>query len=283
MPTGYSGGFERALFAYYDSTGAATGQQQTLSNGAASGAYVFANVRTAGLSYTESAELQFEGGDKIAGVMAFGNAKLAAFEMTASDLDTAAVTLFSGSALNTASSIFTKGSINPNRTAQTKGMLILQQRRLREDGEEEYLNIIMPKVTVRIRHGGFGFRAEADTTFAIAPFMSTKAHTGQGFGSGSNNLNLGLENDRADHYFWITPAPIHVMSFRKDGAATSFTTTYRPLSTVVTLNASPNELVINGAITAAGGVNTTTGVITVTAGTAADMCVLTYTTNYVPV
>jgi hypothetical protein len=85
-----------------------------------------------------------------------------------------------------------------------------------------------------------------------------------------------------DMTFIRTNNPLHITTYIKNGSATSFTLPYKPLSSVVTVNASPNHMTINGTITAAGAVDVSTGVVTIAAGTTGEVTVMTYETNYVP-
>jgi hypothetical protein len=83
-------------------------------------------------------------------------------------------------------------------------------------------------------------------------------------------------------YIWYSDNQLYVETQRSDAAATTFTATYLPVSSTITINASKNEMVKNGTPTALSSFNTSTGVVTLAAaGTAADLHVVTYGTNYV--
>jgi hypothetical protein len=74
------------------------------------------------------------------------------------------------------------------------------------------------------------------------------------------------------------------MSFRQNTGVTTFTCTYRPLSTVITINATPNSFFIDGVPTALASLVIATGVATLVAeGTVGKADVLIYETAYVPV
>lgn len=75
--------------------------------------------------------------------------------------------------------------------------------------------------------------------------------------------------------------PVHICTYVKNGSATEFTLPYLPLSSTVTINASSNHMTVNGTVTAAASVSTTTGVVGVAAGTSGDIVVMTYETNFV--
>jgi hypothetical protein len=274
------------LWFYYTATtgnspGAFVGQSATLANAGVSGAYVMAGCKTAGLNFTAPTDLDFQGGDKILATMSFGNEKLAPHDLIVSSIDPTLVAMLGGGTTNTTNSQYTKFSTNPNRTTPVNVGLCYQQRQTDIDGTPGYHLLWIPKAQARIHLGGFAFRGEADTTIRITPVMSKQAHTGQSFGTGG--LAMDLEEDRTDHYSWFSPDPVHVVAFRADGTATSFSTIYKPLSTVITLNATLNEALKNTTPTALTSL-TLAGLATLpAAGSAADLWVLTHTTRFVGV
>jgi hypothetical protein len=284
MAQGFLVGLQRALLFFRDSNGYATGTQSTLSNGSTSSAYVFDYPITAGFNPPSSVYVDIEGGDKIVASIQFTNNKTTPFDMAIADFDTALVTMANGGATNTANSFHTYVSTNPARTTPRTFGLALQSRYELTNGLPYFLTTIFPQVSVSLKKSQRGLRAKSDVVLSCAPSFTTKLHDGRIFGSTGTGLNMQLEGDKTDNYDLISQYPIHITSFKSDAAATTFITPYRPVSTVVTVNASPNEMIKNGTATALTSIVTTTGVATLAAaGTAADMHVLTYETEYVPV
>lgn len=282
MTQGYLAGFAYGLLWYYDSTGAAIGQGATLANGATSNAYVLFYPKTAGLDYSPPGDLDIQAGDKDVTSIAFGNSRLRPFDLVIADLDTTLVTLITGSTLNTGNSQFDKFSINPNLTTPRSFGLCLQQRFQKTNGDEYYHILFIPKALLSFHHGAMGFRAEADTVLRVRPAMASKAHTGQDFTSATNNLNFTLENNKTDHYSYLSPYALNIVSYRSDASATTYTSSYRPVSATITVNATQNDQHKNGVATALTSFSVTTGVATLAAaGSAADLFVMTHTTQFV--
>lgn len=279
---GYPYGFQRMLLWFYDSSGYFTGQQTTLSNGATSGAYVCSDVKTSNLAFAPSVELQIQGGDRIRATPSFGNPKLTAFEVNVSSIDAALSDYITGSTRNSTNSTNLKVGYNPNRAFPANMGVALTQLMAFSDGTTGYNTLLIPKAQLLFRRGTYSFRGESDATIRISPITSTKSYTGQVYASGATGLSFGWEEDQGDYYELWTSNPIHIQAQRSDGAATTFVTAYRPLSSTITLNASSNEMIKNGTPTALSSFSTTTATATLAAaGTAADMHVLTYETNFV--
>jgi hypothetical protein len=278
-------GYERALLGFRDTTGGFTGQQSTLANAATSGAYVIDLPRTASYEALAPVNLNIEGGDVIFTTIQFGNSKTNPFDMIISDYDQTLVELLSGSTSNTANTFSTVVSDNPARATPRIVALGLQSRANdKNTGAGFYVTHWFPACAVRIKRKGPAYQAQSDIVISCTPMMANKDIHGRGFGSVAPGLNMTLVGDKTDNYDFVSNNPIHVTSARQDGIITSFTTFYRPLSTVITLNATPNLFTIGATPTALSAFNTTTGVATlVAAGSAAALDVVSYETAYVPV
>jgi hypothetical protein len=283
MTSLYPYGFERMICGFFDSTtGAFIGKASTLANGASSGGYVQNNVKAAGLQPVASSELQIQGGDRIRAVVNFKQTKLASFEVTVSDLDPTLITLINGGAKNTGNSKFTKFHTNPNRITMATMFFALQSPMTDEDGNSYYRTLVIPKARAKFEGGGFSFRDVSDSKITISPMLTTKSYTGESYGVGG--LAFGAEENKLDHYYLQSDNPLHFSAARRtDTSALTVTTDYLPLSSVITLNATPNELVAAGAPLALTSFSVTTGAEVIPAGGAAgDIGVLTYETAYVP-
>jgi len=276
---GFIAGLARAGLFFRDSNGYATGTQSTLSNGATSGAYVFDFPITAGYQPPPAINVDITGGDKRITAIQFGNAYTPPFDLAIADFDTSLITLAGNTSANTTNSFYTYVSTNPNLTSPRQVGLFFQSRYTLDDGSAYWLTTFMPSVAIRVKKSQVGFQAKADVVLACTPSMVTKAHDGRGFGT--SGMNLGLEGDVTDNYDLISARPIHLTTFKSDAAATTFSTTYKPISTVVTNNATPNQMLKNATATALTSI-TLAGLATLAAaGTAADVHILLYQTDYV--
>ena len=276
-------GFERALFGFRDSNGIATGQQSTLSNGATSPAYVVDLPRTASFDSLAPVNLNIEGGDVLYNIVQFGNSKIQPFDLIISNQDQTAVELISGSVSNTTNTQVTYISDNPARSTPRVIWLALQSKAYDNvTSQQYYVTKFFPQCLARIKRKGPAFQALSDVVISCTPQMTNKTIEGRVFGTAG--LNMQLRGDRADNYDYVSNNPIHVTSFRQDAVTTTFTSAYRPVSSTITLNATPNNFFVNGVSTALSAIVPTTGVATLTAaGSASVGDVLIYETLYVPV
>jgi hypothetical protein len=105
-------------------------------------------------------------------------------------------------------------------------------------------------------------------TWNGTPDFSLRAPWGQLFSAS----NLTLSDDRATSIAIYSQWRYAMATYIDDGAATTFTLPYLPASSVVT-----NSFVFkNGVATAPASISTSTGIVTITAGTAADIWVVLY-------
>jgi len=283
---GYPVGFARAMCGFTDANGVFIGKAATLTAGSSSGAYVLDNVKTAALSVVAETALQIQGGDRIKGIITFGQPRMQAFDLTVSDLDTDLIALITQSTPNTTNTKRVKYGYNPNRAFPQVMFWALQQRYVLDDGigTEKVITTYFPRAETMIKRGQYQFRGESDSVIRITPKTVSKSHTGQSFGSGANNLAFGFEQDKADYYEVATDYPVHLMAYKRPDALTAtFNSDYKPVSNVITLNATGNEFIAAGVPTALTSFSTTTNAAVIPAGGAAnDVCVLEYETNYVP-
>lgn len=275
-------GFERALLGFRDSNGISTGQQSTLANGATSGAYVADLPYSASYQALPPVNLNIEGGDILYTIIQFGNSKTQPFDLIMPNFDTTLSNLISGAASNNTNAQAEIVSMNPNRGVPRLLWLGLQYRA--EDkltGALKYCTQFFPSCQMRIADSGPTYQAKHDIIVHCTPQMASTAIDGRGFGT--SGLAMNLQNDQTDNYFYFSANPIHVVSFRQDAAATTFNTVYKPISTVVTLNNTPNSFLIGATPTALSAI-TLAGLATLTAaGSAAIADVLMHETAFVPV
>lgn len=256
-------GFERALFGFRDSNGINTGQQSTLANGATSGAYLIDLPKTASFEALAPVNLNIEGGDVLYNIVQFGNSKTQPFDLILSNYDQTAVELLSGSVSNTTNTQATYISDNPARATPRVLWLALQSKAFDEASSQQYyVTKFFPQCMMRIKRKGPAYQALSDVVISCTPQMTTKSIEGRVFGTAG--LNMNLQGDRTDNVDYVSNNPVHVMAFRQDGIATTFNTTFKPFSTTITLNNTPNNFFINATPTALSAI-TVAGVATLAA------------------
>jgi hypothetical protein len=289
---GYAVGLARAMFWKYGKTGVlagvATGTQTTLSTGTTSGAYVMQTIKSSPFAYAQATELQITGGDRILSTPNWSNPRMTAFDVTAADIDSAATTLFNLAAVNTTSSYYTQYGYNDNKATPDVIGCAFQQRFETVTGFSYFKTRIVPRATATYHPGTMAYRAESDTVIRIAPITGTGTYDGQLYAA--TNLAFQAEQDKVSYYDIDSADPFHIITFCGDGTGTTINLPYRPLSTVVAINVTPNQLVIvnpsTGAatITALSAITTGTGATAslAAAGTSAALNVVTYSTNFIP-
>lgn len=254
-----------------------------IADGQISGAYVGKYPKSAGLS-TVSAEVatQTGGGVRIGQVIT-GDRPMAAFAMTAADLDTALWALTTGSVEESTNSLMHRYSSNPANTDPPICGFAIQEQFFdpsRASGAQKYwITTIMPYCTIEPQHTESTENAFVAVNYQITPNYTTKEHTGRSF---SDAAGMFLTDGMTDWYAIPTTSPIHIAAAKAEGTlAQTLTLPYKPVSSVVTINATLNEVYREGVTEAATSVSTSTSEIVLAAGADSDDFVITYATDYI--
>ena len=284
---GYAAGFEKALIWLTYNGYAAGTLGDTIANGNSTAAYVVSDVETAGLQYQDPNNLAIQGGDRIVATFLFGNPKLNPFDLQISVTDPTLIAMLSGSVVDeTTNSSFELFSSNTYKARPINIGVALSQRfqpkATGSDGNDKYHTLIIPRASAVVKMGQFGFQAGSPVMVSITPSTTDRMHNGILFSA----TTMALEENRADSYSMITDYPIHILTAM--GATTTgtvaLTTTYRPISSVITTGAAPNWLAVNGISNTLTSVNTTTGGVVIPVSpdhiAPGEIGVLTYQTIY---
>lgn len=280
------GGYERSFIWLPDTTtGAALGQQgSALPNGSGSPAYLLDDVINAEQAFAQFTELVFKAGDIEGNVMSFGNTKIQPFDILLDTYDSSLNDLIQGVTSITSNPYRTRTAQNPARAQPKPAGLAIQQRAMDADtGNQKYITHFLSKGTATYRRGGAQYQEASNSTLHFAPLLTKYAFTGQQFGSGTNQINLGLALNKTDCMSIISDNPLFLYSFKADGTAVNFTLPYLPVSSVVTLGATPNEYWKAGVEAALTSASISTGAIVIpAAGTAAQIGVVLWDTAFTP-
>lgn len=248
-------------------------------------AYAMFDGISATLPEVTRALAEFRGGSVHQGSAFMGTERLAPVPVELSNYDDTLNTLVgNGNADTTTVSGWTISGINEQNPSPTQlgAMLTLrfQSRASGTDGDNMYLNVLMPNCTgvysrvSAITQNGGENPSPSRLTLALA--AASKHPTGVAFGS-----NQGWYNSRTSLYFIVTAYPLAVSSYFADGVATTFILGYRPKYSTVTTGNTNNWTAKNGTATAATSINTTTGVVTLAAaGSSGDKHVVIYPTEF---
>jgi hypothetical protein len=113
--------------------------------------------------------------------------------------------------------------------------------------------------------------------WTATPSKTTKAPWGQLWSA----LSLGYGNNETFMHPMTSTSPLHIATAWMDGTDTTFTLPYLPLNSDFAVTGR-NMVYLNGTRVAVTSINTTTGLVTLTAaGSANDIVVVVYETNFV--
>lgn len=280
--------FERAFVWRVNSSGIATGQLDPDSPGSpplTSHAYEIHGPITATLPEPEFARFDFRGGGKFEGAADGGLQTIGTGELQVSQMDAALDALLQGGLVDTSSlvgaTISSPNSLNPS--PRQVGLMLIGRKQSRLNasaGSNKYVHIIYPLVQMRKRTPGLTQEAGVNPSpirLTFQPAVATKFPNGIPFGA-----NQGWQGYSEFHYRMTADKPYALTSWLQDGSAVTFTLGYLPTSNVVTGGINYNWVARNGAAVAPTSINTTTGVVTMSAaGTSGQYTVVMYPTDFV--
>ncbi len=226
----------------------------------------------------------FRGGDKILGNISFGGADLTSITVEAEGVDDDFDAIMTGANVDvTTNSEWVISGLNANNENQpTVGFIMTQKfqsRAAATNGQTQYRSVIVMASRVRIKPATMGYRGVNARQYVITPTKSSRLLHGVLLSSTQNFTDL-----EADHFYMTTHNPIALTSYVSDGTEVTFVAGYRPLSTVITLGANRNLFAREATAQALSSIVTTTGVATMAAaGSAGNLNVLVYETNFVAI
>ena len=256
--------------------GGSLGDSLTAGNG--SGAYVLENVQTSDAAAAQAQLLEVLGGGRRIANIIVSDRPSEPFTVTDGVLDANFMTLAGAGAKDTTNSFFTRFSRNPHKIdLPVMGIALVQKYYSpSETGATTfiYLTTVYPRCTVEALYGGAEQRNNVATSYRITPNYSDKDYTGEAFSASTKQMNDG---GLTDSYHIISDHPLHIYTFMASGTtAQNITLTYTPVSSVVTINATPNESYTNGAAQALTSVTPGTKVAVTPTGADEDLYVITY-------
>lgn len=284
--SGMIAGAYHAQVAFRNSSGYPMGTDTTpdaVSNGAVTHFYKLRDlVSCTAPAVTREVAIE-RGGQTVKGQRQLGVSDFGSFEMVLSAFDEQFHAYCSGAALDTTlASSRVIGAFNSGNAALPQLMLLLTIGFQTLAGVDEFITYCYPSVTIApvipsgSQEGGVN---PNPNTYVVVPTRSTRTC----FGSLLSATTLAV-SDNSDIFQWYRGAyPISISTYIDDGSATSFVVGYRPVNSehagavnIFTKNGVTNHANVSG-------FSTTTGATTHTAGTAADVWVATYETNFVAI
>jgi hypothetical protein len=249
-----------------------------------SAAYLMRYPKTTGLTPIARNSITITGGDTIVGKVQFGPSELPDFTFEAASMDADLNALISKSLVDQTTnadwSMF--GNNESLSVAPNMGLSLHSQLQVFGsdcDGETKWLNTIFPSVKIASSIPPFAFQAEAPTPYSVTPNFANKQPNGDAF-----DANIQFADNKAVYYYIISDYPIGIVTWFADGVDTTFNTVYKPISTTITVNDTPNHFAVNGTPTALTSIVVATGLATATAaGSDGDINVLMHETEFVAV
>ena len=281
--SGMVAGLYTAYVAKRNSDGYAVGtaaDPENLTAGASLAPYMISYpVSVASPDITRAIAKQF-GGQKIINQRQLGTSDIGAFEIEVSAFDATFDALVTGGAVDTTTQTGWGGMSAPNVNAveTPEFVLAFQMTYTPESGSDKWLTMFYNNV--QIAPGGLGANQNDGVnpntrTYTVSPSSSTRLATGRLYSATA----LNVEDDK-DISFRVTDEyRLHLFTYIDDGSTTTFTLPYLPKYSDAT-GAAENSITRNGATLAVTSVNTTTGVVTFTAGTSGDIIIVVYPTDY---
>jgi hypothetical protein len=253
-----------------------------LANNGTSHALVLDSINNLTPTGGELTTLTFQGGDRDLGTMQFGSTGITNLSFVCEDIRNSVITALHGTAVDTTSnSEFEQWSDYTSVSAVVASQVgFITKLKDRDTGATAWFTRWFPscQTTAKTTFGGFQAKNTMEFNVAISPA------TYHPLGTALSAMSMSLPDNMTDNISWFTTNRLHATVYRSDGTATTFVTGYRPLSSTVTVNATPNWFARNGTDQALSSISTTTGVATMAAsGSAGDVNVLFYETNYVAI
>lgn len=234
--------------------------------GTTSGAYQITDPKSCTMPAPDRNTINFSGGNKWLGAFQYGIDAVGSFELSVASYDADLIALVTGSSVDqTTNTLWTYFGENDLKEELPQVALMLTYRiqaRGVNEGAAIYATTIIPRCWMGPKGltGAPSFQSGGEYGFTITPTASTVLPHGLSI----DDMAVTQQDNKIFRLHVFTDNPIAFCSHVGDaGGSTSFTLPFLPTSSTVTLNNSPNELVIDGTLTAATTVATATGVVTV--------------------
>ena len=283
--SGHVAGFYHAQIAFRNASGYPMGSDSTpddVSNGETKHAYKLTGPVSVTAPQVTRELATFRGGQVILGQRAMGVSDFGSFELTLSAYDETFNAYVSGSSVDTTT--LTEWALtapNSMNAALPQLILLLTAGFQDKNGANKYITYIYPNVQIAPVVPGAtqdGGENPGALTYTVTPSASTRAADGRLFSA----LGMGVSESKEIVYAVRADKPISVTTHIQS-SATSFTLGYRPTSNSVA--GDRNSVTRNGAnaLASVTSINTTTGVVVFTGGSAGDIWVAMYETNFVAI
>lgn len=254
---------------------------ETIANGTEMHAYRCKSFVSATAPAVSSLEVTFTGGMKVRGKRNLGLSDFGSFTLTLGSFDDAFAALVLGSTIDTSSMGTAQRLFAPNHNLASKQkfwLLMTAGAQNADTGADGFMHFAYYG-QFKLNHAEISSGVGVNPMPMVYDFVPTQTNrliNGKLFSASS----LAVEDNADWVHSWHSLYRVGLSSYKDDASDTSITVGYRPVTS--DNDNSYNVFTKNGADNAANvsGFSTSTGVATVTAGTAADMWVIVYTTRF---
>lgn len=283
--SGHVAGFYHAQIAFRNASGYPMGSDSTpddVTNGETKHAYKLTGPVSVTAPQVTRELATFRGGQVILGQRAMGVSDFGSFELTLSAYDEQFNAYVSGSTVDTTTiTEWAQSAPNSMNAALPQLILLLTAGFQDKDGANKYITYVYPNVQIAPVVPGAsqdGGENPGALTYTVTPSASTRAVDGRLFSA----LNLNAAEKKEIVYAIRSDRPLSVTTHIQ-AAATSFVLGYRPTSS--STSGDRNSVTRNGAnaLSSVTSINTTTGAVVFTGGSAGDIWVALYETDFVAI
>lgn len=244
--------------------------------------YLLDDIKTADPAPIDAEVITQTGGDIRIAQVTIGDRPVGPFSLATAGLNPAFWAWATGSEVDETNTFVDEFSSNPaNIDTPTLGVAIQRQyyRANASANKRYWITQVFPSCFVEPKNSNYAERQFSEVTNRIVPDYSQYHFGGEQF---SPSAKMKLTDGKTDCFYIVSADPIHIVVYKvPDTDPATIQLPYLPVSSVVTLNATPNRMWRNGTLEALTSASTSTGEAVVPAGTANDLIVIAYGTNYV--
>lgn len=255
--------------ALLDSAGYATGQEVDWAADETSGALVLEGGRLARFTKDNVQSDPIEEANSVVGQWITGGDMITRVDIELSDIDPDLDALIGSTTVSdTSPSTYYEFWVDEELMAKRPSLCaILSQRSQGPDGTDDVYQFAHMMI---LACKGFistppemPLRGPATRVLSLVPVKTNRTP----LGISVDNMGLGTSKNRVSHVMLKSGQeyPVHLMSYQKDGVETTFTTTYKPVSSSIDSSAGANLMTDDGDVTDGSSFSTSTGVYTLAA------------------
>jgi len=259
---------------------------ENIAAGTTTHAYLVRDGITASIPQVQREIASFRGGGRLLGTMQLGVSDIGAFDVGLATYDAKLRALVNGSNVDTTSitNVTISGTNVMRADTPAIGMMLstrFQSRSAGTDGDNLWMTVLFPAgqgdvMTPALSQDG-GVNPSA-SMLRFTPSLTNKFPTGIALGT-----NQAFEDNRAEMLVLVSAHPMALTSFVADGILTQYILGYRPKYSTVTSGITNHQIAKNSVAAAPTSINTTTGVVVISAGASADVHIALYQTGFVAI